>query len=73
MRRKLKFGRWFVPVLRLLRRGWVLRGTPFDPFGRTRVRRVERRLPNEYLELVELALARLEPATLALARARCAS
>ncbi len=67
LKRKLKLGRWFVPAFRLLRRGRVLRGTPLDPFGRTRVRRTERELPGEYLELVELALARLEPATLPLA------
>jgi indolepyruvate ferredoxin oxidoreductase len=67
LRRKLRLGRWFVPAFRLLRRARVLRGTPLDPFGRTRVRRVERALPGEYLELVELALARLEPATLPLA------
>jgi len=67
LRRKLALGRWFVPAFRLLRRGRVLRGTPLDPFGRTQVRRVERALPGEYLELVELALARLTPATLPLA------
>ena len=67
MRRKLRLGRWFVPVLRALRRGRVLRGTPFDPFGRTRVRRVERALPGEYMALVDAALARLSPATLELA------
>ncbi len=69
MQRKLKLGRWFVPVLRVLRRGRVLRGTPLDPFGYAHVRRVERELPGEYLALVELALERLSPATLA-ARAR---
>jgi indolepyruvate ferredoxin oxidoreductase len=67
MKRKLKLGRWFVPVLRLLRRGRALRGTAFDPFGRTEVRRVERALPVEYVELVDVALERLTPATLPLA------
>jgi len=65
--RKLRFGRWFFPVLRLLRSGRRLRGTPFDPFGRTPVRRVERALPGEYMALVDAALARLSPATLELA------
>ena len=40
------------PVLRTLARGKVLRGTPFDPFGATRVRRVERALRDEYRSLV---------------------
>ncbi|HEX5146979.1 MAG TPA: indolepyruvate ferredoxin oxidoreductase family protein, partial [Conexibacter sp.] len=68
LRRKLAFGRRSVPLLRTLRRMRWVRGTPLDPFGRTRVRRVERALAQEYMELVELALARLEPATLPLAR-----
>ena len=67
MRRKVALGRWFVPVLRLLARGRRLRGTRLDPFGHTRVRRVERALPGEYMALVDAALARLEPDTLALA------
>jgi indolepyruvate ferredoxin oxidoreductase len=67
MKRKLKLGRWFAPAFRLLRRMRFLRGTPLDPFGHTEVRRVERALPGEYLELVELALARLTPDTLPLA------
>jgi len=67
LRRKLRLGRWFIPAFRLLRRARVLRGTPFDPFGRTRVRRVERALPDEYMALVELGLERLTPRTLPLA------
>jgi len=67
LRRKLALGRWFVPAFRLLRRGRVLRGSALDPFGHTRVRRVERALPDEYMELVELALERLSPQTLPLA------
>ena len=50
-----------------LRWGRVLRGTVFDPFGRSHVRRVERSLPGEYLALVERALERLSPETLATA------
>ena len=64
MRRKLRLGGWFVPVLRAMRHGRRLRGTPLDPFGHAHVRRVERALPGEYLALVEEALARLSPATL---------
>jgi indolepyruvate ferredoxin oxidoreductase len=67
LKKKLKLGRWFVPAFRLLRHVRFLRGTPFDPFGHARVRRVERALPGEYLTLVDLALERLTPATLPLA------
>jgi indolepyruvate ferredoxin oxidoreductase len=64
MRRKVGLGRWFLPVLRLLRHGRHLRGSAFDPFGHTHVRRVERQLPGEYLELVDRALETLSPATI---------
>jgi indolepyruvate ferredoxin oxidoreductase len=64
MQRKLALGGWFVPVLRLLRHGRRLRGTPFDPNRWSRMRRLERSLPGEYLALVALALERLTPATL---------
>jgi indolepyruvate ferredoxin oxidoreductase len=57
MDRKLKLGAWFVPAFRLLRAGRRLRGTALDPFGRAEVRRVERALPDEYLELVASAPA----------------
>jgi indolepyruvate ferredoxin oxidoreductase len=67
MRRKLRLGRWFVPALVLLRAGRRLRGTPLDPFGPTHVRRVERALPGEYLDLVNRALVRLTPGTLPIA------
>jgi indolepyruvate ferredoxin oxidoreductase len=63
MKRKLKLGRWFFPVLGILRRAKGLRGTVFDPFGRAAVRRVERALPDEYLELVGIALERLSSET----------
>ena len=38
-----------------------LRGTKLDPFGRAKVRRVERELVGEYEEMVAEALARLTP------------
>ncbi len=50
--RKIAFGPWMRPVLRGLARGKVLRGTPFDPFGRTEVRRLERELRDEYRAMV---------------------
>jgi indolepyruvate ferredoxin oxidoreductase len=41
------------PTLAALARGKRLRGTPADPFGYAKVRRVERALITEYRELVE--------------------
>jgi indolepyruvate ferredoxin oxidoreductase len=61
---KLALGPWFLPFVRLLARGRRLRGTPLDIFGYARMRRLERALPGEYLELVEKAAARLTPHTL---------
>jgi len=48
LKRKVTLGGWFGPMFRLLRVSRRLRGTPFDPFGRTRVRRVERSLRDEF-------------------------
>ncbi|MBI3455226.1 MAG: indolepyruvate ferredoxin oxidoreductase family protein [Candidatus Rokubacteria bacterium] len=70
--RKLAFGPWFTPVLRLLRGMRGLRGTPWDVFGWAAVRREERRLVSWYAALVEAALAHLDeeshPAVVELAR-----
>ena len=54
-------GTWAAPFFRLLARGKRLRGTPFDPFGRTRLRRLERALPGRYLAALEEALDGLTP------------
>jgi indolepyruvate ferredoxin oxidoreductase len=59
--RKLKLGSWFVPSFRALYRMRRLRGTRLDPFGRARVRRVERELIGEYEEMIAEALAQLTP------------
>jgi indolepyruvate ferredoxin oxidoreductase len=65
LRRKIRLGPWFRPVFRLLEAMKVLRGTPLDPFGRTRVRRIERELVTEYRAAVEDMLAHLTEDTLA--------
>jgi len=57
--RKRRFGRWVLPVFRLLAAMKGLRGTAFDPFGRTAERRMERRLIADYEALVERVLAGL--------------
>lgn len=50
--RKIEFGSWIFPVFKLLAALKCLRGTPFDIFGMTAERRMERRLVVEYRELV---------------------
>jgi indolepyruvate ferredoxin oxidoreductase len=60
---KIRFGPWFDVVFRLLVRLRGLRGTALDPFGRARVRRVERQLIGEYRTLVDKALVDLGPET----------
>jgi indolepyruvate ferredoxin oxidoreductase len=59
LKRKLKLGPWFTPAFRALRGMRRLRGTPLDVFGLPEVRRVERRLPGEYRDLVARALEQL--------------
>lgn len=55
----MEFGSWLKPLLQLLARGKVLRGTPFDIFGRTAERRQERDLIDEYKSIVDDALNHL--------------
>ncbi|HET6505328.1 MAG TPA: indolepyruvate ferredoxin oxidoreductase family protein [Baekduia sp.] len=52
-----------IPAFHALRRLRRLRGTPLDPFGHAKVRRVERALPGEYLDVLEQALAGLSDET----------
>ena len=65
--KKVRFGPWLLPVLRLLAKGKVLRGTAFDPFGRTEERRLERRLVADYEARIDELLAGLSADTLAVA------
>ncbi|MET7900524.1 indolepyruvate ferredoxin oxidoreductase family protein [Streptomyces sp. NPDC005355] len=58
MRRKLALGRGAVPLLLVLRSLRKVRGTPFDVFGYAGMRRLERELVREYLDvLTELTVA----------------
>jgi indolepyruvate ferredoxin oxidoreductase len=49
---KVSLGPWFRPAFRSLVAMRRLRGTPFDPFGRTEVRRLERALVAEYRDVI---------------------
>ena len=61
MRRKITLGPWVRPFFRLLATFRFLRGTPWDPFGHTEVRRVERQLIGEYRMAIEAVAAALSP------------
>ena len=63
LRRKIHLGPAARPAFWMLRAGRHLRGTPFDLFGWSRMRRTERALVAEYLALVATSLERLTPAT----------
>ncbi len=55
--RKRKFGRWMLPVFRLLANMRHLRGTRLDLFGFSADRQLERQLISDYEALLETVLA----------------
>ena len=57
--KKRSLGPWMFAVLGLMKRFKFLRGTPFDPFGWTAHRRLERRLIAEYEATLDELLAGL--------------
>ncbi|HEX6016331.1 MAG TPA: indolepyruvate ferredoxin oxidoreductase family protein [Geminicoccaceae bacterium] len=61
--RKRAFGPWMLRAFGVLARLRRLRGTPFDVFGYTAERRLERRLIGEYEKLVEEIVGGLTPET----------
>ncbi|WP_157219359.1 indolepyruvate ferredoxin oxidoreductase family protein [Flavisphingomonas formosensis] len=65
--KKREFGAWMLPVFRILQRFKGLRGTPFDPFGHTAERRMERRLIEDYRAMIRDVVARVEQGNLAAA------
>ena len=56
---KREFGPWMFTAFRVLAKFKALRGTPFDPFGRSADRRLERRLIADYEALAERMLREL--------------
>jgi indolepyruvate ferredoxin oxidoreductase len=63
MTSKLKLGREFRPVLKVLSYGKRLRGTPLDPFGLAKVRRIERALVTDYQQVVDALAEGLDAAS----------
>ncbi|MDE2227894.1 MAG: indolepyruvate ferredoxin oxidoreductase family protein [Alphaproteobacteria bacterium] len=64
---KQAFGPWMFTAFRLLARLKFLRGSAWDPFGRTPERRMERRLIAEYRDVIGELVRGLTPANHALA------
>ncbi len=62
--RKWVFGPWMLPLMRVLSRGKVLRGTALDPFGRSDERRRERRAIDAFETRVAELLPQLSSETL---------
>jgi indolepyruvate ferredoxin oxidoreductase len=61
--RKMSFGPWMMSAFKLLARLRRLRGTALDPFGWTEERRLERRLIDEYVAMLDEMLPLLSPQT----------
>jgi indolepyruvate ferredoxin oxidoreductase len=57
---KMAFGGWIRPVFAVLEQLKFLRGTSFDPFGRTAERKMERKLITDYVALIEAEAATLD-------------
>jgi indolepyruvate ferredoxin oxidoreductase len=67
VKRKITLGRWFTPGYHALYATRHLRGSAFNPFGLGRIRRLERGLIEEYLEVVEELIGNLAADNLDLA------
>jgi indolepyruvate ferredoxin oxidoreductase len=61
--RKRRYGPWMLRAFRVVARLRRLRGTPFDIFGRTAERRMERRLIADYEATLAEILSSLTPAS----------
>ncbi len=64
---KQEFGPWMMQAFSVLAKLKGLRGTAFDPFGRTEERRMERRLIADYRDTMAVVLSGLKCANLELA------
>src|SRR5262249_44754182 len=59
--RKLTFGPWMLSVFKWLAKFKFLRGTPFNPFGYSEERRMERKLVCDYEAMLDEVLPALNP------------
>jgi indolepyruvate ferredoxin oxidoreductase len=61
---KAQYGSWMRQAFKLLAKLKFLRGTAFDPFGKTEERRMERQLIDDYRASIEALLPRLSEGNL---------
>ena len=61
--RKMRFGRWMLPMFGWLAKGKALRGTRWDLFGYTAERRLERQMIADYEALLDTIGRKLSGAT----------
>ncbi|MFV2052595.1 indolepyruvate ferredoxin oxidoreductase family protein [Aliiroseovarius sp. YM-037] len=66
--KKREFGSWMRGGFKLLAKMKGLRGTPFDPFGRTAERKMERALIAQYERDMDEVLSKITPETEEIAR-----
>ncbi len=59
--KKIAFGPWILPAFKMMARFKHLRGSKWDIFGRTDERKMERRLRDEYIALVNRFCEELTP------------
>ena len=67
MARKIGFGPWIMPLLRLVKRGRIFRGGALDPLGWTALRRMERALIEQYERDMTVLARGLSPARMSAA------
>ena len=65
--KKVRFGPWLMPAMRMLAGLRFLRGTSFDPFGHSAERKRERRLVADYEASVDMLLKKLNQGNKAIA------
>ena len=65
--RKITLGSWMIPVFSILSKFKFLRGSIFDPFGKTKERKMERYLIKQYLSDIEKILLKANEQNLSLA------
>ena len=63
---KKEYGGWMLRAFGVLAKLKILRGTAFDPFGRTGERRAERKLVEDYFAMIDQRMAALKPAQIPL-------